>query len=75
VHCQPYDFLTDSSKSKKKSSIIVAIVVSVAATAIVIALTTLFIWRRKRNKARKPGSIQFLQTVGLHTVENLPYLL
>jgi hypothetical protein len=72
VHCQPYDFLTDSSKSKKKSSIIV---VSVAATAVAIPLTTFFIWRRKRNKARKPGSIQFLQTVGLHTVENLPYLL
>ncbi|KAL6620484.1 hypothetical protein ACP70R_035623 [Stipagrostis hirtigluma subsp. patula] len=48
--------LGSTSKSKKKVYIIVAIIVSITALAIVLALTGFFIWRRKRTKARKPGS-------------------
>ncbi|TVU20070.1 hypothetical protein EJB05_36258 [Eragrostis curvula] len=46
----------DSIKSKKVSTM-VPIIASVAAAAIIVlALTGFFIWRRKRNKSRKPGS-------------------
>ena len=42
----------------------VAVVVSITALAILLAITV-FIWRVKKSKARKPGDIQSLQTVDL----------
>ena len=44
------------SKSKKKVNIVVAVVVSITSLAILLAIAG-FIWRAKKNKARKPGDI------------------
>ncbi|KAG2626550.1 receptor-like serine/threonine-protein kinase SD1-8 isoform X2 [Panicum virgatum] len=47
--------LASVSKSKKKVNIVVAVVVSITALAILLAITV-FIWRVKKSKARKPGT-------------------